>query len=147
MPKLLQKALHLLTGTSQPSELLKVPKRGSKRPLKQFTERELIQLESEIGGQLFGEVPAGGQRKFFNLDQSTWIWYEATKDEKGKLTQTTTRYEIQGEKVLKVQDGPRYTYLEGAELENLLAAIGLYYERVMREIYHIDPPTGQKLEQ
>lgn len=57
----------------------------------------------------------------------------------------TTRYEIQGDKVLKAQDGAKYSYLEGAELKNLLAAIGIYYERVMRNVYGRDPDTGEAL--
>ncbi|QWQ31249.1 hypothetical protein KOY49_03635 [Candidatus Minimicrobia vallesae] len=36
--------------------LLKFRKKD--RPLKKFTERELIQLESEIGATIFGDKPA-----------------------------------------------------------------------------------------
>jgi hypothetical protein len=47
--------------------------------------------------------------------------------------------------ILKVQEGARYDFLEGQELENLTLAAQMYYERVMREIYKRDPQTGQNL--
>ena len=58
---------------------------------------------------------------------------------------STTRYEIHDQGILKVQEGSRYSYLEGQELQNLDMAIRLYYERVAREIYKIDPDTGRPL--
>jgi hypothetical protein len=77
------------------------------------------------------------------LDEKTCIWYEEYEDAQGKPVTSTTRYEIQGDKVLKAQDAARYSYLEGTELNNLLLAIGMYYERVMRGVYNRDPRTGQ----
>lgn len=142
MSQVFQKALQLLIGTD-PAADLKFKK--SNRPLGQLTERELLQLESEIGSQLFGPIPKGHRRSFFNLDQSTWIWHEEWLDEKSNLQQATTRYEIQNDHILKVQEGARYSYLEGKELENLALAVQMYFERVMREVYQRDPQTGQKL--
>ena len=137
----LKKALTLLIGNTDDLSYLKVPK--SKQSSKQVSERELIQRESEIGRQLFGPVPKGHHREFFCLDESTCIWYESYKDSTGKEVTSTTRYEIQGEKILKAQEGARYSYLEGQELDNLLLAISMYYERVMRGVYNRDPATGQ----
>ena len=142
MTNVLQKALTLLTGVDKPSELLKVPKR---RPLKQLTERELIQLESEIGRELFGPIPKGHQREFFNLDPTTWIWYEEYTDKDGRVRTSTTRYELQGDRILKAQDGAQYSYLDGAELDNLLTAVEMYYEQIARKIYRRDPQTGEPL--
>lgn len=142
MSQVFQKALQLLVG-NDPSAEFKFKK--SNRPLGQLTERELLQLESEIGSQLFGPIPKGHRRSFFNLDQSTWIWHEEWLDEKNNLQQATTRYEIQNDHILKVQEGARYSYLEGKELENLALAVQMYFERVMREVYQRDPQTGQKL--
>ncbi len=136
-----KKALTLLIGNTEDISYLKMPK--GKRPLKKFSERELIQLESDIGRDLFGPIPKGHRREFFCLDESTCIWYESYKDATGKDIEATTRYEIQGDKILKAQAGARYSYLEGTELDNLLLAIGMYYERVMRGVYHRDPNTGQ----
>ena len=129
---LLQKAIQLITGTS------------NERPLKVLTERELIELESQIGRQLFGPIPAGHKRDFFCLDEKTWVWHEEWKD--GKNTQTqTVRYEVQPTGILKVQSGRVYKYIEAEELEDLAVAVRMYYEQTMREIYKLDPTTGQPL--
>lgn len=144
MPTILQKALSLLTGDDKISDTawLTVPK---DRPLKSLTERDLIRMEAEIGSQLFGPVPKGRRREFFCLDESTWIWHEEWVDENRRLQTATTRYELQEKGILKVQEGARYSYVEGAELQHLTAAIQMYYERIMRQIYKIDPDTGQRL--
>lgn len=142
MSSVFNKALQLLTGNDEQSSLLKLPK----RPFKGLTERELLQLESDIGSRLFGPIPAGNRREFFCLDPTTWIWYEEWQDvETGKQKSTTTRYEIHENGILKAQDGAQYSYLEGEEHRNLALAIQMYYEQVARQIYKRDPRTGQKL--
>jgi hypothetical protein len=143
MASILSKALSLLTGDdSRDVGWLEMP---AKRPLKSLTERDLIKLESEIGSQLFGPVPKGRRREFFCLDARTWIWHEEWFDENRRYHVVTTRYEIQDNGILKVSDGARYTYIEGEELKNLTTAIHMYYERVARQIYHVDPDTGERL--
>jgi len=137
----LKKALTLLVGNTDDLSYLRLPK--GRHELGKMSERELIQRESRIGRELFGPIPKGHQREFFCLDDSTCIWYESYKDGTGKEISSTTRYEIQGDKVLKAQEGARYSYLEGKELENLLLAIKLYYERVMRGVYGKDPKASQ----
>ena len=54
---LLKKMLELLTGE---------PTVGS---LKTLTDRRLIEMESRIGRELFGPIPAGHRRDFFCLDE------------------------------------------------------------------------------
>jgi len=142
MPSVLRKAFSLLVGDESQDMFLKMPK---KRPFKKLTERELIQLESEIGGKLFGPVADDRHRKFFNLDPRTWIWYEEYKDAAGVKKSVTTRYEVQEKGILKAQDGAKYSYLEGEELKNFGMAVQMYYEQVMRGVYNRDPSTGQKL--
>lgn len=111
-----------------------------------LTERELINLESKVGSELFGSTPKGVRREFFNLNPKTWIWYEERLDVLSKKKEShTTKYEVHEDHILKVQEGPRYTRLEGKELENFSLAIHIYYERVMRKIYNRHPKTGQKL--
>jgi hypothetical protein len=108
--------------------------------------RDLIRLESTIGRELFGPVPAGHRREFFNLDNKTWVWHEEwTDSETGKAQEVTTRYEVHPNGILKVQDGQPYRFLEGEELQYFDRATQLYYERVMTDIYHHDPATGQPL--
>lgn len=142
MSKLFKKAWQLITGDSN-AVSLKMP---ATRPLKHLTERELLQLESEIGSKLFGDIPAGHRREFFCLDDKTWIWYEQWKDPKtGKKMNTTVRYEVHGLRILKVQEGARYSFIEGPELDNLVAATTMYYEQVARHVYGVDPQTGKRL--
>lgn len=145
MADFLKKTFELLVGgdvASLPS--LSLPKKP--RALGRLTKRELIQMESEIGGTLFGEVPRGHRREFFNLDPATWIWYEEWTDRAGKRRTTTTRYEIHDNGILKAQEGARYSFLEGEELDNFVTATQLYYDRVSREVYECDPQTGQPLQ-
>lgn len=142
MSSVFKKALSLIVGDPS-SARLTMPKN---RPLKKLTERELLQLESEIGAKLFGEIPAGHRREFFCLDAKTWIWYEEWTDSKTKKRhQLTTRYEVHASGILKVLEGARYSFIEGAELENLAMATKMYYEQVARGVYKVDPYTGQKL--
>jgi hypothetical protein len=128
-------ALRFITGSDDPMRAFRTPP----------TRRQLIQRESEIGGQLFGAVPEGHHRQFFNLDATTWIWYEEWVDEKGEKQHMTTRYEVHSNGVLKVQDNAPYYYIEGQELINLTMAIRTYYERVSREVYKCDPLTARPL--
>ncbi len=102
-------------------------------------------MESEIGAQIFGALPQGHRREFFCLDANTWIWYEEWVDDKRKLQSSTIRYEVNENGVLKVQEGARYSYLEGQEYQNFALSVQIYYERVMREIYHLDPSTGEPI--
>src|SRR4051812_27340709 len=127
MAGLFKKTLSLLTGSGSGFKL------SSKT-----TRRELIQRESEIGGHLFGPIPEGHHRQFFNLDPVTWIWYEEWKTGNGKTESKTTRYEVHENGILKVQAGAQYYFIEGQELDNLLTAIRIYYERVAHDIYNFD---------
>lgn len=145
MNRVLKKALILLTGDDTSLDFLKVPIKKKERPLKTLTERELLTLESEVGGQLFGPIPEGHRREFFCLDEKTWIWYEEWTGEKRKKESTTIRYEVSPQGVLKVQEGGRYSYLEGEELRNFGLSVRLYYEQVARKVYKRDPVTGKKL--
>lgn len=142
MPSILKKALKLVFTDDDNTGLVSILKKKN-RPLKKFTERELIQLESEIGATIFGEKPEHvTRREFFNLDKDTWIWYEEIVDKDGKKQELTTRYEVQPKGILKVQPNYRYSYLEGDELQNFVLAVKEYYERVSRDLYKRDPQTG-----
>lgn len=143
MGKVLKKALTLLVGENASFDLPLPNLR--KRALVTLTERELLKLESEIGSQLFGPIPDGHRREFFCLDEQTWIWHEEWIDDSKKLQTSTIRYEINEHGVLKVQQGARYSYLDGEELQNFGVAIRMYYEQVARGVYNRDPETGQKL--
>jgi hypothetical protein len=136
MKRIINKLSRLLTG----EDLLK------EEQVKKLTTRDLIRMESEIGAQLFGPIPKGHRREFFCLDEHTWIWHEEWTDVKTKKNMAiTTRYEIRGDSIVKVQDTQPYKKLEGEELHNLVYAMQLYYEQVARGIYHYDPKTGHPL--
>jgi len=137
-----KKAVKLLVGNSEPVSFAKKPK---KRPFKELTERELIQLESQVGAELFGPVKPGNRREFFNEDPNNWIWHEEWLDSKKKRQTMTTRYEIHDNGILKVRVGEPYTYITGQELQNLSMAVQLYYENVMREVYKRDHKTGKPI--
>jgi hypothetical protein len=135
-----QKLVNLITGGNPQAS----PTVTRRRP--RFTRRDLIRMESRIGGQLFGPVPKGHRREFFCLDRHTWVWYEEWTDAATrKKVSTTTRYEVHDNGILKVQEGQPYKFVEGEELSNLVWAMHLYYEEVVRNIYGYDPQTGKPL--
>ncbi len=141
---ILKKATKLVFANDPVKPLLKLKRKD--RALKTLTERELIQLESQIGATVFGLAAANViRREFFNLDKDTWIWHEQVKQPNGSISEITVRYEVQPKGILKVHPGPRYDYLEGDELKNFVLAVNEYYERVARELYKRDPRTGQSL--
>ena len=140
--RVLTKTLKLFVGDDLS---LGLPKLRKKRPLKKLSERELLVLESEIGSELFGEVPKGHRREFFCLDEKTWMWHEEWIDAKHKLKTHTIKYEVTDRDILKTQPGLRYSYLEGDELRNFSIATQMYYEQVARQVYKRDPETGEKL--
>lgn len=134
MATIFKKAMSLIIGNSAKEE----------RPLRGLTERELIKLESEIGRNLFGEIPKGHRREFFCLDNHTWVWHEEWLEE-GKRHSVTTRYEVHQNGILKGNGNGSYSFIEGDELRNLSVATRLYYEKVTRHIYNRDPATGLPL--
>lgn len=95
--------------------------------------KDLVHQEAKIGGKLFGSIPEGNEREFFCLDDHTWVWSESWQDQDGQHT-LTTRYEIRGDKVIKVQNGTYYQ-LSLNEKKHLKAAIELYYKEVMQTVY------------
>lgn len=123
-----------LIGDIDDISQLKLP-RVKPQP-RMYTERDLLGMESKIGAELFGPVPVGGRREFFCLDENNWMWYEEWRDQSGKPQSSTIRYELHENGVVKVQEGARYSYLEGAELENFLQATKLYHDRVMNTLYN-----------
>lgn len=146
MKRILKKALNLVFTDDSVAAIGRLRKKD--RPLKKFTERELIQLESEIGVTIFGKKPDNViRREFFNLDKDTWIWHEEIIDKNGQHQELTTRYEVQSKGILKVQPNYQYNYLEGQELQNFVLAVKEYYERVARQLYGRDPATGKKIEE
>lgn len=145
MVKALDTIIRLLIGTEDDivtSRSLGLDKKAISKAIKQqsgskLTERELIQMESEIGSQLFGQIPSGGRREFFNLDPSTWIYYDEWVDElTGKRQNLTLRYEVHHNGILKVKEGARYEFIHGEELTNFITATENYYKHVSERLYN-----------
>lgn len=114
-----------------------------KSQLSKMTREDLIILESRIGKQLFGPIPHGHSREFYCLDAHTWIWQEEWQEGETHHKQIV-RYEIRPDGIIKNVNGI-YKRVGGAELDNLRAAMRVYYEEVMRGIYKTDPFTGGRL--
>lgn len=108
------------------------PPSRTQRP--RYSERDLIRQESKIGGRIFGIVPPDRKRDFFCLDSHTWVWHEEWDTPQGRAI-VTTRYELRGEQIIKIQTGASPTPVHGEELQNLTHAIQAYYHRVMNEVY------------
>jgi len=96
--------------------------------------RNLIRHEAQIGGQLFGPIPAGRRREFFCLDEHTWVWHEEWTDNKGQTHVQTTRYDVRPGGILKSQNG-RYQPVAMSEARRLKAAANAYLHRISKEIY------------
>jgi hypothetical protein len=105
-------------------------------------ERKLMRREARIGGSLFGALPKGHHRQFFCLDEHTWVWHETWTDQQGRQHNTTTRYEVRPDGVLKVQDGQVYQRLSRTEARNLYKAVKLYQQRVGAEYQRILQPAA-----
>lgn len=100
-----------------------------------ITRRDLLDLESQLGASIFGAPSNGETRRFFNLDDNTWMWYEEKIDASGKKSETSVRYEITPDKVIKIEPGPYYKAIEGKELENFHRAVHAYHRIVLSRIY------------
>lgn len=92
--------------------------------------RDLIQSESNIGRQIFGNVPKGVRREFFCLDESTWVWHEEAYGDV-----QVTRYMIKPTEVIKSVNGGNYQRLSLVEAERFSKAVQIYSHRVDRELY------------
>lgn len=96
--------------------------------------RNLIRHEAQIGGQLFGPVPANRRREFFCLDKHTWVWHEEWSNARGETHVQTTRYDVRPSGILKSQNG-RYEPVSHAEARRLRSAANAYLQRVSQEVY------------
>lgn len=97
--------------------------------------RNLIRHEARIGGTLFGDVPKGGRREFFCLDDRTWVWHEEWLDSNGQRQIKTTRYDIRPNAILKAQDGQPYRPVTAQEAKHLYQAATTYGQKVKAELY------------
>ena len=107
------------------------------KPRKYLTKtiEDKINAESELGRTIFGPIPAGHQREFFEHKKNIWIWHESWLDS-GINQEITIRYEVRPDGVFKKVNGSSYYKLEGAELSNFVQATRRYLMLIKTELYH-----------
>lgn len=101
-----------------------------------LTYDDLVNAESEIGRTLFGPIPAGYQREFFEHRKNVWIWHESYVDAAGVAHEMTVRYEVRPNGVFKKVSGVEpLIRLQGAELDNFREAARRYLALVKQKLY------------
>lgn len=103
--------------------------------VKRPTVDDLINAESNLGKTLFGPIPAGHRREFFQHKRNLWLWHESWLDAEGKHRELTVRYEVRPSGVFKKPLGGHYVQLKGAELENFRRAVHAYGKLVKEKLY------------
>ncbi|SRR5581483_7915027 len=100
-------------------------------------QRALLHYEARLGGEIFGQVPKGGRREFFCLDEHTWVWHEEWKDEQGKHHALTTRYDVRPNGIVKSQGDSVYQALTKEEARNFYMAVQAYSQKIGTELQRI----------
>lgn len=111
--------------------------------------KDLIDQESTIGGTVFGVAQKNETIKFYNLDATNWYFYQKKiVDQSAKPSSSTIHYIVYPKAVYKYQPNSEVLYqlLEREELDSLMLASRMYYERVTKQIYGRDHQTGKKLQ-
>lgn len=96
---------------------------------------DLINAESEIGRTIFGPIPFGHQREFFESKKNVWIWHESWRNKVGGIEGMTIRYEVRPNGVYKKVNSRDYTKLQGEELDNFRTAAKTYLNLVKEGLY------------
>lgn len=99
--------------------------------------RQLMRREAELGGEVFGPIPADRRREFFCLDKNTWIWHEEWSDQAGVRQAKTTRYDVRPTGILKAQSNGSYHAVSEDESKNLIDAARIYINRSLTELYGV----------
>lgn len=136
LKKLLKNRRH--SGASviieEPSRLGK-HKKGGQRYSNKLSYDELINAESAIGKTIFGPIPMGHQREFFEYRKNVWIWHESFVDPYGAMQEMTVRYEVRPNGVYKRPGNGNYRKIEGEELNNFRNAAKIYLSLVKAKLY------------
>ena len=96
---------------------------------------DLINAESELGRTIFGPIPAGHNREFFEARKNVWIWHESFVNPQGVMEDMTVRYEVRPNGVFKRPGSGKYRKIEGVELDNFRKAAHIYLELVKAKLY------------
>ncbi len=101
-----------------------------------FTYDELVNVESKYGKTIFGPIPEGHQREFFEHRKNIWIWHESWTDISGQIINQTIRYEVRPDGVFKKAAGESYKKIQGHELDNFVNAAKTYLKLVKTNLYN-----------
>lgn len=96
---------------------------------------DLVNAESDLGRTIFGPIPEGHQREFFEYRKNIWIWHESFVDPSGVLQEMTVRYEVRPDGVFKKPGNDSYRKIEGMELDNFRKAARAYFNLVKTKLY------------
>lgn len=112
------------------------PSSSSKLQRYRAIEKEYIDREAQAGGRLFAK--SGEEHQFFCLDETTWCWYSAKK-ENGHLVETFVTYEVTPWGVLKRIGGGPHRKVTGKELVNFEACVRGAYNLLAKQVYNRQP--------
>ena len=104
--------------------------------------RNILRDLAKMGGEVFGQIPAGTRREFFCLDRHTWVWHEEWTGKDGSRQVRTTRYDIRPQGIYKAQDGQPYQPASLEEAERFGAAIKEYQRRMHAKFDPLLAQTG-----
>ena len=100
-----------------------------------FSYEDLVNAESALGRTIFGPIPEGHQREFFEYRKNIWIWHESFMDPSGVMRDMTVRYEVRPDGVFKRPGEGGYRKIEGIELDNFRKAARMYLDLVKTHLY------------
>lgn len=120
----------------------------SNKPKRRLTLRDLIEMESVVGGKIFGERSSKETVKFYNLDLHNWYFYQEVVDRAGKSQSVTMHYEVHPNVIMRATLGSDRLFepLTGQERDNFIKATELYYKHVMKQVYGHNPVASKKLQ-
>ena len=96
----------------------------------------LINAESALGRTIFGPIPEGHQREFFEAKPNYWIWHESWLINKGREhDEITLIYNVRPEGVFKKHLHGKYQKIEGEELNNFCDAVFTYFDLIKSKLY------------
>ncbi len=121
---------------NNPSGLFRIASPIPEHYSNRLTYDELVNAESAYGRTIFGPIPEGHQREFFEHRKNVWIWYESWVDKNGLIANQTIRYEVRPAGVYKKIAGQNYQKIEGKELDNFRSAAKTYLKLVKTNLYN-----------
>ncbi|MBR2855605.1 hypothetical protein IKE99_01535 [Candidatus Saccharibacteria bacterium] len=96
----------------------------------------LLNAESALGRTIFGPIPAGHRREFFEYRKNVWIWHESYIDPFGVMQDMTIRYEVRPNGIFKRPGNGGYRKIEGVELDNFCRAARTYLSLIKTHLYY-----------